>query len=200
MKSNHSENIRSGVCAKGHVICIGNSIDSSNFKEIGTLDNSLTIWNSLTVMLGLKIESGYKPTKLSLVRIYKNSILVKFHRKFEIEISDLNIIVKTFFQLQFMKKWASLENSTLDKINNIVIELPTVERLLENVIKMFLQFDSEYWIMPVECMPIYGIIPELDIYIDAKKNRRPLTRMEKDWIFNQRQAWDQERDIAAIEG
>jgi hypothetical protein len=141
-------------------------------------------------MLGLKIESGYKPTKLNLVRIYKNSILVKFHRKFEVEISDSNIIVKTFFQLQFMKKWASLENSTLNKI----------ERLLENVIKMFLQFDSEYWIMPVECMPIYGIIPELDIYIDAKKNRQPLTQMEKDWIFDQKQAWDQERDLAAIEG
>jgi hypothetical protein len=24
------------------------------------------------------------------------------------------------------------------------------------VLKMFLQFDSEYWIFPVECMPIYG--------------------------------------------
>jgi hypothetical protein len=61
---------------------------------------------------------------------------------------------------------------------------------------MFLQFDSEYWIMPIECMLVYGIIPELDIYIDAKKNRRPLTQMEKDWIFNQRQAWDHERDMA----
>jgi hypothetical protein len=175
IKSNHSNNIKSGVCAKGQVICIGNSIDPSNFKEVGTKDywvnNSITIWNSLTVMIGLKIENGYKPTKLSLVRIYKNSILVKFHRKFEIEIIDSNIIVKTFFQLQFMKKWVSLEKSSLDKIDNIVIELPTVERLLENVIKMFLQFDSEYWIIPVECMPIYGIIPELDIYIDAKKNR-----------------------------
>jgi hypothetical protein len=54
--------------------------------------------------------------------------------------------------------------------------------------------------MLVECMLIYGIISELDIYIDAKKNRRPLTRMEKNWIFDQRQAWDQERDLAAIEG
>jgi hypothetical protein len=67
--------MRNGVCAKGHVICIGNSINPSNFKEIGTLEywisNSLTIWNSLMVMLGLKIENGYKPIKLSLVRIYK---------------------------------------------------------------------------------------------------------------------------------
>jgi hypothetical protein len=118
------------------------------------VNNSINIWNSLTIMLGLKMEDGYMSTKLNLVRIYKNSILVKFHRKFEIEILDSNIIIKTFFQLQFMKKWASLENSSLDKMDNVVIELPTVERLLENVIKMFLQFDSEYWIMPVECMPI----------------------------------------------
>jgi hypothetical protein len=37
-----------------------------------------------------------------------------------------------------MKKWVSLENSTLDRIDNVVIELPTVERLLENVLKMFI--------------------------------------------------------------
>jgi hypothetical protein len=46
-----------------------------------------------------------------------------------------------------MKKWVSLENSNLDKVDNIVIELPAVERLLDNVIKILLQFDSEYWIM-----------------------------------------------------
>jgi hypothetical protein len=50
-------------------------------------------------MLGLEIENGYTPTKLNLVRIYKNSVLVKFHRKFEIEILESNIIIKTFFQL-----------------------------------------------------------------------------------------------------
>jgi hypothetical protein len=48
-------------------------------------------------MLGCKIENGYIPTKLNLVRIYKNSVLVKFHRKFEIEILDLDIRIKTFF-------------------------------------------------------------------------------------------------------
>jgi hypothetical protein len=149
IKSNHSEESKNGVCAKGQVINIGNSIGPSNFKEIRTKDywvnNNISIWNSLTVMLGCKIENGYKPTKLNLIRIYKNSILVKFHRKFEIEILESIIRIKTFFQLQFMKKWVSLENSSLDKIDNILIELPTIERLLENVMKMFLQFDSECW-------------------------------------------------------
>jgi hypothetical protein len=83
-----------------------------------------------------------------------------------------------------MRKWVDLENSTLDKVDNILIEFPVVERLIENVLKVLLQFDSEYWIFPVECMPIYGIIPELDIYIDAKKNRCPLSCMEKDYMFN----------------
>jgi hypothetical protein len=99
-----------------------------------------------------------------------------------------------------MKKWVNLKDSMLDKIDNILIELPTVERLLKNVLKMFLQFNSEYWIFPVECMPIYRLIQEVDIYIDAKRNKRPLTHIEKDWMFNQRQTWDQERDLAAIQG
>jgi hypothetical protein len=123
-----------------------------------------------------------------LVRKYKNSLLVKFHRKFEIEILESNIRIKTFFQLQIMKKWVKLENSSLDKIDNIVIEFPAVERLLESVIKIFLQFDSEYWIIPVECMPVYGIMQELDNYIDSKRNRLPLMRIEKDWMFDHRQA------------
>jgi hypothetical protein len=94
----------------------------------------------------------------------------------------------------------NLESSSLNKIDNILIELPTVERLLENVLKIFLQFDSEYWMFPIECMPIYGIIQEVDIDIEAKRYRQPLTCIEKDWMFDQRQAWDHERDLAAIEG
>jgi hypothetical protein len=49
-------------------------------------------------------------------------------------------------------------------------------------------------------MPIYGIMQELDIYIDTKRNRHPLMRIEKDWMFDQRQAWDHEKDLAALEG
>jgi hypothetical protein len=46
MNSNHSNQIRSGVCAKGQVISIG----TRDF----CINNSISIWNSLTVMLGLK--------------------------------------------------------------------------------------------------------------------------------------------------
>jgi hypothetical protein len=87
-----------------------------------------------------------------------------------------------------MNKLVDLEDSSLDKIDSITIEFPTVERLLKGVIKVFLQFDSEYWIILVECMPIYGIMPELDNYIDSKRNRRPLIYIEKEWIFDYRHA------------
>jgi hypothetical protein len=35
-------------------------------------------------VLGLKLETGYTPTKLNLLRIYKNSLLVKFLRRFDV--------------------------------------------------------------------------------------------------------------------
>jgi hypothetical protein len=54
-------------------------------------------------MLGCKVENGYTSTKINFVRIYKNSVLVKFHRKFEIAIGESDIKIKTFFRLQLGK-------------------------------------------------------------------------------------------------
>jgi hypothetical protein len=63
MNLNHSNIIRSKINTKSQVISIGNSIDPSNFKEIGTknywINNSIDIWNSLIVLLGFKLETGY---------------------------------------------------------------------------------------------------------------------------------------------
>jgi hypothetical protein len=91
---------------------IGNLIDPSNFKKIGMrnywINNSIDIWNSLTVLLGLKMETGFTPVKMALLRLYKNSLLVKFLRRFEIEILELNIRIKTFYQLEFMNKLVDL--------------------------------------------------------------------------------------------
>jgi hypothetical protein len=95
--------MRFGISTKGQVISIGNSIDFLNFKEIGTknywINNSINIWNSLTVLLGLKLEIGFTPCKLVLLRLYKNLLLTKFLRRFEIEILETNIRIKTFYQL-----------------------------------------------------------------------------------------------------
>jgi hypothetical protein len=64
--------VRLGISIKGQELSIGNSINPSSFKEIGTNDywinNSINIWNSLMVVLGLKLETGYTPSKLNLVR------------------------------------------------------------------------------------------------------------------------------------
>jgi hypothetical protein len=49
--------------------------------------------------------------------------------------------------------------------------LPAIERQLEGVIQMFLQFEKEYLLLPLEAMPIYGIMIELDEYIDAKRSQ-----------------------------
>jgi hypothetical protein len=113
---------------------------------------------------------------------------------------ELNIRIKTFFQLEFLNKLVDLENSNLNKIDNIIIKFPTAEKLLERVIRIFLQFNSEYWITPVEYMPVYGIMQELDNYINSKRNRCPLTHIEKEWIFDHRQAWEHEKKITAMEG
>jgi hypothetical protein len=51
----------------------------------------------------------------------------------------------------------NVEESSLDKVDYITVECLTVERLLEGVLKVFLQFNSEYWIIAVECMSVYGI-------------------------------------------
>jgi hypothetical protein len=151
-------------------------------------------------LLGLKLEVGLTPLKLALLRLYKNLLLSKFLRRFEIEILETNIRIKIFYELEFTNILVNLEESSLDKIDYITVEFPTIERLLEEVFKAFLRFDSEYWIIPVECMPMYGIMLELDSYIDSKRNRRPLTYIEKEWIFIYRQAWSHERDLVLIEG
>jgi hypothetical protein len=74
--------------------------------------------------------------------------------------------------------------------------VPAIERYLEGVIQMFLQFDKKYLILPLEAMPIYGIMIKLDEYIDAKKSQRHLVLAEREWIFEQRQLWQLERHNA----
>jgi hypothetical protein len=52
-------------------------------------------------------------------------------RRFEIEILETNIRIKSFYQLEFMNMLVNLEESSLDKIDYTIVEFPTVERLLE---------------------------------------------------------------------
>jgi hypothetical protein len=70
-----------------------------------------------------------------------------------------------------MKKSIKLKNTFIMMLNRVIIDLPAVERHLEGVIQVFLQFDKEYLVFPLESIPIYGIIPEIDEYIDIKRNQ-----------------------------
>jgi hypothetical protein len=54
---------------------------------------------------------------------------------------------------------------------------------------MFLQFDKEYLILPLEATPIYGIMIELDEHIDVKRSQRHFVLAEREWMFEQRQLW-----------
>jgi hypothetical protein len=96
------DTMRSGISTKGQVISIGNSIDLSNFKEIGTknywINNSIDIWNFLIVLLVLKLEVNFTSFKLILLRLYNNSLLTKFLRRFEIEILELGLFINRVYE------------------------------------------------------------------------------------------------------
>jgi hypothetical protein len=86
-----------------------------------------------------------------------------------------------------MKEMIKLEQTFINMIDKVTIELPAIERHLKGVIQMFLQFDKEFLILPLEAMPIYGIMIELDEYIDTKRGQRHLELAEREWMFEQRQ-------------
>jgi hypothetical protein len=92
-----------------------------------------------------------------------------------------------------MKEILNLDKTFINMINKVTIELPAIERHLEGVIQMFLQFDKAYLILPLETMPIYGIMIGLDEYIDMKRSQRHLGVAEREWIFEERQLWQLER-------
>jgi hypothetical protein len=93
------------------------------------------------------MKIGYSSVKIVLIRLYKNTLLTKFLR---------NIRIKTFYQLEFMGKLINLQETSMDRVDTIVVDFPIVERYLEGVMKVFLQFDNEYLIIPMESMLIYG--------------------------------------------
>jgi hypothetical protein len=68
-----------------------------------------------------------------------------------------------------MKEIIKLDQTFINIVDKVVIDLPAIERHLEGVIQMFLQFDKEYLILPLEAMPIYGIMIELDIICFYRK-------------------------------
>jgi hypothetical protein len=66
-----------------------NCYRSFTFKEIEIgnywINNNSEIWNYLIILLRLKTKRRCSSTNVILIRMYKNFILVKFWRKFEIK-------------------------------------------------------------------------------------------------------------------
>jgi hypothetical protein len=62
-----------------------------------------------------------------LIRLYKNTVLTKFWRKFEIKILETDIGIEIFYQLEFMGKLINLEETSMDKIGSIVVDFPEVD-------------------------------------------------------------------------
>jgi hypothetical protein len=65
-------------------------------------------------------------------------------------------------------------------VDRVIIDLPAIEKHLERIIQMFSQFDKEYLIIPLEAMPIFGIMIEIDEYIDTRRNWRHLVLAERE--------------------
>jgi hypothetical protein len=63
----------------------------------------------------------------------------------------------------------------MDRKDNIIIKFLAVKRHLEGVLKVFLQFNNEFLIIPMECIPIYGIMPEVDKIIDYTTRKKKST-------------------------
>jgi hypothetical protein len=82
-----------------------------------------------------------------------------------------------------MKEIIKLDQTLINMIDKVTIELPAIERYLEGVIQMFLQCDKEFLILPLEAIPIYGIMIELDEYIDTKRGQKHLELVERKWMF-----------------
>jgi hypothetical protein len=82
-----------------------------------------------------------------------------------------------------MKEIVKLDQTFITMVDKVIIDIPAIERHLDGVIQMFLQFDKEYLILPL------GIMIELDEYIDTKRSQRYLVLAERKWMFKQRQLW-----------
>jgi hypothetical protein len=68
-------------------------------------------------------------------------------------------------------------------LNFLRIRINIQKTFINIIIELFLQFDKEHLIIPLESMVIYGIIQEIDEFIDFKRNQRNLVEDERSWIF-----------------
>jgi hypothetical protein len=73
-----------------------------------------------------------------------------------------------------MGKSVDLQNTLLNISDEIEFILPYTERYLELLIITYADFDRKYIICPEETLAVYGLLKDVDDYIDLKLGRFPL--------------------------
>jgi hypothetical protein len=143
---------------------LNNPIGDTNFW----LNNGSEIWINVANKIGIKMERGSdNEYQRKLTEEIFISPYTEFIRIFQITIGE-TINIHTFYELNFMAKPVTLHNTYLAITDDIEISLPCVERHIEAVLKIFVDFDRDYLIYPEEAFAIYGLIEEIDEYIDNK--------------------------------
>jgi hypothetical protein len=81
-----------------------------------------------------------------------------------------------------MGKLVDFQNTFLNISDDIEFTLPCAERHLELLIMTYADFDRKYIICPEETLAVYGLIKEVDNYINLKLGRFPLNLYQQNQI------------------
>jgi hypothetical protein len=137
--------------------------------------NVLGIWELIIQKIGGKVREVLFETK----REIKIDIFVlqftEFVRFFNITIGE----IRTEYKLWLMEKSVDLQDTFLNISDNIEFTLPCAERHLELLIMTYADFDRKYLICPGETLAIYGLLRDVDDYIDLKLGRFPLNEYQQ---------------------
>jgi hypothetical protein len=88
-------------------------------------------------------------------------------RYFNITIGE-SFQIRTDYKLWFMRKSVDLEDTFLNIADDIEFTFPCATRHIELLIMTYVDFDRKYLICPEETLVVYGLIKEVDNYIDLK--------------------------------
>jgi hypothetical protein len=78
-----------------------------------------------------------------------------------------------------MGKSVDLEDTFLNISDDTEFTFPCAMRHIELLIMIYVDFDRKYIICPEETLAVYGLIKEVDNYIDLKLGRFPLNESQQ---------------------
>jgi hypothetical protein len=130
------------------------------------LSNGLRIWESIIQKIGGKVREVLFETRREIKIDIFVSQFTEFVRFFNITIGES--------RLWFMGKSVDLQDTFLNIWDEIEFTLPCAERHLELLIMTYADFDRKYLICPEETLAVYGLLKDIDDYIDLKLGRFPL--------------------------